>query len=57
MIKHTKKVMQLKDGILRNSNRDFRAAVLLCGNGVYDGTETTEAVSLLVALGKHKAQV
>ena len=31
--------------------------MLLCGNGVYDGTETTEAVSLLVALGKHKAEV
>jgi enhancing lycopene biosynthesis protein 2 len=31
--------------------------VLLAGSGVYDGTECTEAVSLLVALGKHKASV
>ena len=43
--------------MVKQPQRDFRAAVLLCGNGVYDGTETTEAVSLLVALGKHKAEV
>ena len=35
----------------------FRAAVLLHGNGVYDGTETTEAVSLLVALSRQGADV
>ena len=37
--------------------RNFRAAVLLHGCGVYDGTEVTEAASLLVALNKQKAEV
>jgi enhancing lycopene biosynthesis protein 2 len=37
--------------------RDFRAAVVFHGNGVYDGTETTEAVSLLVGLSKLGAEV
>lgn len=37
--------------------RDFKAAVLLAGSGVYDGSECTEATSLLIALGKHKAEV
>lgn len=37
--------------------RTFRAAVLLHGCGVYDGTEVTEAASLLIALSKQKAQV
>ncbi|KRX10396.1 hypothetical protein PPERSA_10495 [Pseudocohnilembus persalinus] len=30
-------------------------AIVLHGNGVYDGTETTEAVSLMIALSKLKA--
>ena len=37
--------------------KSFRAAVLLHGNGVYDGTETTEGVALLVALSRQKATV
>ena len=32
--------------------RDFRAAVVLAGCGVNDGSEITEAVSLLIALSK-----
>ncbi len=32
--------------------RDFRAAIVFHGNGVYDGTETTEGVSLLVGLSR-----
>ena len=39
------------------ASRDFRAAVIFHGNGVYDGTETTEAVSLLVGLSRIGAQV
>ncbi|KAJ9451395.1 Glyoxalase ElbB [Diplonema papillatum] len=35
----------------------YRAAVLLAGNGVYDGSETTEAVSLLVGLSRQGATV
>ena len=34
------------------SQRDFRAAVIFHGSGVYDGTETTEAVALLVGLSR-----
>ena len=37
--------------------RDFRAAVVFHGNGVYDGTETTEAVALLVGLSRLGADV
>mmetsp|Transcript_7017 Transcript_7017/g.11786 ORF Transcript_7017/g.11786 Transcript_7017/m.11786 type:complete len:150 (+) Transcript_7017:35-484(+) len=36
---------------------NFRAALILSGNGVYDGTETTEAVSTIVALSKQKVEV
>jgi len=39
------------------TRRNFRAAVLLHGCGVYDGTEVTEGNALLVALSKQKAQV
>lgn len=35
----------------------YKAAVLLAGNGVYDGTETTEAVALLVGLSRRDIQV
>ena len=37
--------------------RNLKAAVLLHGCGVYDGTEVTEATSLLVALSKQKVDV
>ena len=39
------------------ARRDFRAAVLFHGNGVYDGTEVTEGVSLLVGLSRVGAEV
>ena len=38
------------------NQRDFRAAVVFHGSGVYDGTETTEAVALLVGLSRLGAQ-
>ena len=38
-------------------SRNFRAAVVFHGNGVYDGTETTEAVALLVGLSRIGATV
>ena len=37
--------------------RDFRAAVVFHGNGVYDGTECTEAVAMLVGLSRLGASV
>lgn len=37
--------------------RDFRAAVVFHGNGVYDGTECTEAVAMLVGLSRLGAKV
>lgn len=40
-----------------DSAAGFKAAVLLHGCGVYDGTEATEGTSILVALSKQKAQV
>lgn len=36
---------------------NMRAAVVLAGNGVYDGSEITEAVSTLVHLSRHGAIV
>ena len=39
------------------TSRDFRAAVVFHGSGVYDGTETTEAVALLVGLSRIGADV
>lgn len=39
------------------AQRNFRAALVFAGNGVYDGTETTEAVSLLIGLSKLGASV
>ena len=43
--------------VLKNlPHRDFRAAVVLSGCGVADGSEITEAVSLLIALSKHGAR-
>ena len=46
-----------KNMLFKNSSRDFRAAVLFHGSGVYDGTETTEAVAMLVGLSRLGAQV
>ena len=42
-------------GLISHQQRNFRAAVVLAGCGVYDGSEITEAVSLLMALSKHGA--
>ena len=39
------------------SHRNFRAAVVFHGNGVYDGTETTEGVAMLVGLSRLGADV
>lgn len=39
------------------SSTPFRAAVLLAGSGVQDGSEITEATSLLIAISKHNAQI
>ena len=36
---------------------ELKAAVVLSGCGVYDGTETTEGVAMLVALSKHKVAI
>ena len=38
-------------------NTTFRAAVVLAGCGVYDGSEITETTAMLVALSKHKAEI
>jgi enhancing lycopene biosynthesis protein 2 len=35
----------------------LKVAVLLAGAGVYDGSEITEAVSVLVALGQYNTEV
>ena len=43
--------------ISRSFSTNLRAAVLLAGNGVYDGTEVTEAASLLIALSRANASV
>jgi hypothetical protein len=43
---------QVSQLVQNQSRRNFRAAVILAGNGVYDGTEVTEAASLLIALSK-----
>ena len=44
-------------GKMMTSSRDFRAAVVFHGSGVYDGTETTEGVALLVGLSRIGADV
>ena len=38
-------------------NNVFKAAVVLSGNGVYDGSEVTETAALMIALSKHKANI
>ena len=43
--------------LVRLTSRDFRAAVVFHGNGVYDGTECTEAVAMLVGLSRLGAEV
>ena len=35
------------------AKRDFRAAVVLSGAGVYDGSEITESVAMLIELSKN----
>ena len=45
----------LHKNILNQSYRNFRAAVVLAGCGVYDGSEITESVSMLIALSKNGA--
>uniref|UniRef100_A0A7S2V8H1 DJ-1/PfpI domain-containing protein n=1 Tax=Fibrocapsa japonica TaxID=94617 RepID=A0A7S2V8H1_9STRA len=40
-----------------SSIRSFRAAIVLSGCGVYDGSEITESVSLMIALSKKDADV
>ena len=42
--------------LISQSSRNFRAAVILAGCGVYDGSEITESVSLLLSLSKHGAK-
>ena len=42
--------------LTRMPQRHFRAAVILSGCGVYDGSEITESVSILIALSKNGAQ-
>ena len=39
------------------SIRHYRAAVLLAGAGRFDGSELTEAASMLIALSKNNAQI
>ena len=43
--------------VLPFSKRDFRAAVVLSGCGVQDGSEITETVALQIALSKHATSV
>jgi enhancing lycopene biosynthesis protein 2 len=43
--------------LAQTNQRNFRAAVILAGSGVYDGSEITETSSILIALSKHKADV
>jgi enhancing lycopene biosynthesis protein 2 len=50
---HSNEVISLTQVLCRK----FNAAMVMHGNGVYDGTETTEAVSLLVSLSRAGAHV
>jgi hypothetical protein len=38
-------------------NKQLDVAVVLCGSGVYDGVELTEAASAIIHLSKHKANI
>jgi len=52
-----KKSLQASYSLLRmGSVRNFKAAVVLSGCGVYDGSEITEAVSMLIALSDDGAK-
>ena len=53
----SKSVRRLARSLYSISARDFRAAVVLAGSGVYDGSEITETTSLLISLSKHQAEV
>lgn len=50
------KCIKSSSGLTLAARRNFKAAVILAGCGVYDGSEITEAVSLFIALSKHGAQ-
>jgi hypothetical protein len=52
----TKNSIKLSSHILSYQRRNFRAAVILAGCGVYDGSEITEAVSVLISLSKNGAK-
>lgn len=52
----TKNSIKLSNHFLSYQRRNFRAAVILAGFGVYDGSEITEAVSLLISLSKNRAK-
>ena len=43
--------------LTQGTKRNFRAAVIFHGNGVYDGTETTEGVAMLCELSRINANV
>jgi enhancing lycopene biosynthesis protein 2 len=52
-----KKSIQASYSLVRmSSRRNFKAAVVLSGCGVYDGSEITEAVSMLISLSKNGAE-
>lgn len=54
---HTR-TSQLEEKTMQSAGKkSIRAAVVFHGNGVYDGTECTEAVALLVGLSRMGAEV
>lgn len=53
----TKTLVQNPIRLASGGSGNLRAAVLLAGSGVYDGTEITEATSLLIALSRANATV
>ena len=52
LLKRTSKILH---NLTTIHHRNFKAAVILSGCGVYDGSEITESVSTLIALSKHGA--
>ena len=51
------KLIAKKFSVSSGLNKQLNVAVVLCGSGVYDGVELTEAVSAIVHLSKHKAEI
>jgi hypothetical protein len=43
--------------ISSNFHKQLNVAVVLCGSGVYDGVELTEAASAIIHLSRHKAMI